>query len=177
MVISINVVVDADQVIIEVARFRAKDSNKALTRAVGKDSFITPLLEIESVALLEEKRILQSAAREFAASTVIKWVTSQRTAGLPSGNHLVVAVADKLDVSKIECQLSATRWLNANKKSSRLPERGYTASGIKAIFSCGHRASPFYRMRKLFRVPGKINKIQQSQLLVVNCSQVTISDF
>ena len=109
MVISINVVVDADQVITEVARFHAEDSDKTPTGAVGEDSPITSLLEIGTLALMEEEGTPQAAAREFAASIVIKWVISRKTAGPLSGKHLAVAVVDKLDTSRIENPLSATR--------------------------------------------------------------------
>ena len=56
---------------------------------------------------------------------------------------------------------------------------GYTANGINAIPTRGHRASPFHRMRKLCGVPGKINETLHSQLLVDYGSPVTIirSDF
>ena len=56
---------------------------------------------------------------------------------------------------------------------------GYTANGINAIPTRNHRASPFHRMWKLCGVPGKINGIQHSQLLVYSGSPVTIirSDF
>ena len=122
MVSSIIVVVDADQVITENARFRMEDSDKALTGAVGEDSRIIPLLVIETLVIMEEEGTLQAAAREFSALTVLKWVTSRRTVGLPSGRHLVVAVAEKLDASRLEYLLSTTRWLNANNKTSaRLP--------------------------------------------------------
>ena len=117
-------VVDADQVITEIARFNVEDSDKAPTGAVEEDSLITPLLEIETLSLMVEEETLQAAAREFAASTVIKWVTSRRTAGLPSGKHLAVAVADKLDAFRFEYLPSTTHWPNANKKrSARLPAR------------------------------------------------------
>ena len=143
MVISINVVVDADQVIREVAFCHVEDSDKAPTGAVVEDSPITPLLEIETLALMEEEGTPQAAAREFAASNVIKWVTLQRTAGPPSGKHPAVAVVDKLDASRIECMLSATRWPNANKKkSARLPARlatGRTESTRFALAVTGPR--------------------------------------
>ena len=116
-------VVDADQVIIEVARFRVEDSDKALIGVVGEDSRITPLLAIGTLVLMKEEGTPQAAAREFAASTVIKWVTSQRIVGPPSGNHFAVAVADKQDASKIEYLLSATHYLKANKKTAILPAR------------------------------------------------------
>ena len=74
MVISINVVVDADQVITENARFRVEDSDKVEIGAVGEDSRIIPLLKIGTLALMEEEGTPQAAAREFAASIVIKWV-------------------------------------------------------------------------------------------------------
>ena len=71
VVISLNVVVEADQLITDVARFNVKDSDKAPTGAFGEESPITPLLEIGILALIEEEETLQPAAREFAASTVI----------------------------------------------------------------------------------------------------------
>ena len=47
-------VVDADQVITEIARFHVEDSDTALTGAVGEDSFITPFLEIGTLALMKK---------------------------------------------------------------------------------------------------------------------------
>ena len=115
--------VDADQVITEVARFRVEDSDNALIGVVGENSRITILLSIGTLALMEEEGTPQAAAREFAASTVIKLVTSRRIVGPPSGNNFAVAVADKRDASKIEYLLSSTCYLNDNKKSAILPER------------------------------------------------------
>ena len=51
---------------------------------------------------------------------------------------------------------------------------GYTANGINAFPTRGHRASPFHRMRKLYGVPGKINGTSHSQLLVDIASPVII---
>ena len=51
---------------------------------------------------------------------------------------------------------------------------GYTANGIIAIPTRGHRASPFYRMRRLCGVTGKINGTLHSQLLVDYGSPLTI---
>ena len=175
MVILINVVVDADKVITEVARIHVEDSDKAPTGAVGEDNSITPLLEIGILAITEDEGTLQAAAREFAASTVTKWVTLRRTAGPPCGKHLPVAVADKLDATRMECLLSTTRWPNANKKKrARLLARLATrrtkstrsplvVTGLRRIIECASCAKCLVNSMGLY-----------TQLLVDSGSPVTI---
>ena len=98
-----------------------EDSDKEPRGAAGEDNPITHLLEIGTLALMEKEGSFQPSAEEFIASIVIEWVISRKTSGPPSDKHLAVAVADKLDASRIEYPLSATRWPIASRRTNVKP--------------------------------------------------------
>ena len=141
-------VVCADQVIAEVARFRVEDSDKAPTGAVGENSLITPLLEIGTLALMEKEGILKAVAREFAASIVIKiarncWASKRRASRGRSGKQ-----AERFQ-NRVFAVGNALADRQQEEERETAGASGNTANEINAIFTRGHRASPFHRMRIL----------------------------